>query len=436
MSPTHPIDPTWRRGALRLLEIVAVVGCLSRVSAIAATPACIGDCSGDGRVTVDELVIGVNIALGEKTIAACPAFDIREDHQVTVTELMQGINNVFSGCPQRLAFVVTTDFQTGSFATVTLDEPRMVTPASPARQVHSDAVARTFGGRVYIVNRLNGDNIQVLDPRNDFATLAQCSTGNGSNPADIAFVSPTKAYVTRYALAQLLIVNPSAPPDCTGFELGTIDLSALADADGIPEMDQMAIVNKKLYVSLQRLDRNTFTPAAPGALAVIDTASDTVAGMIQLTGQNPFGQTKGLTVRDGNIVVAEAGLFGTNDGGIEKVDLAAGTAEGFFISEADLGGDVTDFALVSDQLGYAILSKADFSNALVAFDATTHSVTHTVLANTSLSDIELDDRGELFVADRVVTAPGLLVFRAADGTPLTAAPLDLGLPAFDIVFIP
>jgi len=159
-----------------------------------------------------------------------------------------------------------------------------------------------------MVNRFQADNIQTLDPTRDFATVSQCSTGNGSNPHDIAVLSPTKAYVTRYELTTLLVVTPSVGPTCDGFVLDTVDLAQFADADGIPEMDQMAIVDGVLYVSLQQVNRNnSFNPAGNGIIAVVDTASDTVVGQIVLTGENPFGNGKGLTVRDGMLVIAEAG---------------------------------------------------------------------------------------------------------------------------------
>src|SRR5262249_46974825 len=155
--------------------------------------------------------------------------------------------------------------------------------------------------------------------------------------------SDRKAYMTLFERPRLLIVDPSAPRDCTGFALGSIDLSALADADGVPDMDQMAVVGDRLYVALQRLDIHTAlrVPAQNGALAVIDTADDSLIGSIELTGKNPFAATKGLTVRNGAIYLAEAGLFGVMDGGIERVDLARQEAEGFFLTEEDLGGDIT-----------------------------------------------------------------------------------------------
>jgi hypothetical protein len=59
---------------------------------------CAGDCSNDGTVTVDELVTGVNIALGNQSIRACIAFDPGGDDLVTVDELVKAVNNALGGC--------------------------------------------------------------------------------------------------------------------------------------------------------------------------------------------------------------------------------------------------------------------------------------------------------------------------------------------------
>jgi hypothetical protein len=403
--------------------------------------ACTGDCNEDHAVAINELLSGVNILLGNAEMSACAGFDRDGDGHVSIDELIAGVNSALQGCiVQRTAVIVTSDFTTGSFATVELDPPHAVMSSNPRHRLHRDAVVRTHGNLLYVVNRLFADNLQVLDPANDFSTRMQCSTGNGTNPHDIVFASDHKAYMTLFERSTLLIVDPSAPPNCDGFTLGSIDLSGLADADGNPDMDQMALVDGCLYVALQRLDINTILrlPAQNGALAVIDAASDTVVGGIELTGKNPFAATKGLTVRDGAIYVAEAGLFGKMDGGIERVDLASQQAEGFFVTEQDLGGDITDFVIVSDRLAYVIVSRPDFTNALLAFDPTTRQITNTLrdVDGYTLFDIELNDRGELYLGDRARRAAGVRIFRAADGMPLTDGPLDLVLPPFEIVFIP
>jgi hypothetical protein len=61
--------------------------------------ACIGDCNGDGVVTISELIVAVNIALGDKPISACPAIDANGSGEVTIEELILAIRNAQRGCP-------------------------------------------------------------------------------------------------------------------------------------------------------------------------------------------------------------------------------------------------------------------------------------------------------------------------------------------------
>lgn len=53
----------------------------------------VGDCDGNGRVSVDELIRGVNIALGEAPVDTCTPFDRRRDGRVTVDDLVLGVRN-------------------------------------------------------------------------------------------------------------------------------------------------------------------------------------------------------------------------------------------------------------------------------------------------------------------------------------------------------
>ncbi|HVM95202.1 MAG TPA: choice-of-anchor V domain-containing protein [Candidatus Acidoferrales bacterium] len=68
-------------------------------TATAAVKVCVGDCGGDGEVTVDELITGVNIALGVTPVSACPVFDSSGDGEVTIDELLQAVNNALNACP-------------------------------------------------------------------------------------------------------------------------------------------------------------------------------------------------------------------------------------------------------------------------------------------------------------------------------------------------
>lgn len=63
-----------------------------------APQACTGDCDGDGSVTVDEVVRGVNIALGTLAVTECQAFDQNADTLVTVDEIVAAVNRALNGC--------------------------------------------------------------------------------------------------------------------------------------------------------------------------------------------------------------------------------------------------------------------------------------------------------------------------------------------------
>jgi hypothetical protein len=66
-------------------------------SATATVPACTGDCDGNGRVVVNELVLGVNIVLDIKPLNTCPAF-ANSQGLVDVAQLIKGVNNSLHGC--------------------------------------------------------------------------------------------------------------------------------------------------------------------------------------------------------------------------------------------------------------------------------------------------------------------------------------------------
>jgi DNA-binding beta-propeller fold protein YncE len=337
------------------------------------------------------------------------------------------------------AVVATTDFETGRLATLALRTPRRVQyPDSP---IHDDAVIRTSGGRLFVVNRFLGDNIQVLDPDHGFRTLLQCSTGPGSNPNDIVVTAPDKGYVTRYGRPELWIVDPSVS-SCDRFRRGSIDLSSFADGDGLPEMSQTAVVGGRLFVSVQRLDRRRgFAPTGPSQLVVIDLATDTVITGIVLHGANAFGDASGIVHEPGTgrLVLATPGdIYRVGDGGLERVDPDTLTAEGgFFVTEDALGGNILDFVLVSSTKGYAITQDAALHNHLVSFDPSSGTLLRDLLTRDAyLPDIAMGPDGLLWLADQSLPTPGLRRFDPATDRELPPRLIGVGLPPFSIGFAP
>jgi prepilin-type processing-associated H-X9-DG protein len=61
-------------------------------------PMCVGDCNSSGDVQINELVIGVNIALGSADLSACPSYDVNNNGQVDINELVLAVNNALNGC--------------------------------------------------------------------------------------------------------------------------------------------------------------------------------------------------------------------------------------------------------------------------------------------------------------------------------------------------
>ncbi len=345
--------------------------------------------------------------------------------------------------PWDYVFAVTTDYgPSGTFSIADVVPPWSVDVNLGS--IHSDAVARHHGGLIYVVNRLYADNIQVLDPQQDFATVIQFSVGPGSNPQDIAVVSPDRAYVSRYETAWLYEVDPTV-----GAVVDSIDLSGFADADGLPEMGQMALVGDLLFVAIQRLDRDDFwLPVSPSYLAVIDTNTnalvdaDPVAPGIQgieLTGLNPTSEIQ-VDEEEGIIYVGESGRWNVSDGGIDAVDAVGLTALGFVTTEDQLGGDLDDFTLPVNGRAHAVVSVSTpgWEAYCVSFDWTDGDLIDEVWrpGGFSVEDIEVHPgTGQLFLCDRTYTDPGVRVFKVADGSQLTTGPLSVGLPPFDLVIV-
>ena len=69
------------------------------------TPAvlCSGDCNQDNVVTIDEVILAINIVLGEAKLDRCAHLDVNGDHLVTVDEVIRAATQALDGCPPATA---------------------------------------------------------------------------------------------------------------------------------------------------------------------------------------------------------------------------------------------------------------------------------------------------------------------------------------------
>lgn len=65
---------------------------------IPAVRPCVGDCNGDGMLSISELIRGVNIALGSADVSSCASFDRDGNGQVSINELIQAVQAALGGC--------------------------------------------------------------------------------------------------------------------------------------------------------------------------------------------------------------------------------------------------------------------------------------------------------------------------------------------------
>lgn len=330
--------------------------------------------------------------------------------------------------------VVTSDARGGSCASLDLVSPwRARTDLEP---VGVEPAARYFFGLHYVIDRRSGD-IQVIDPAT-FRTIRRLSFGSGSEPRDIRVVAPRAAYVTLYNSATLLKIDPE-----TGAALGGVDLTPLADADGLPEMAMMALHENRLFVQVQRIDRlQSGSPVPPSYLAVVDTDTDRLLDVdpatpgvqgVRLHGSMPDLKMQ-VEPRLRRLLVSTPGPLLDTSGGIEEIDLT--TLQSSLLLPGDQAiGDMGAFVMTAPDEGYA-LGHTDLTASSHLFRFTRAGgrigpefyVTFTIV-----DSLAYDPVGRLiFFPDSSPEVLGVHVFDAASGERLTSSPILTGLAPRDL----
>ena len=91
---------------------------------LSAQESCIGDCNANGRVQINELIIGVSIALSRSTIDECPVFDGNDSGGVEINELIQAVRAALEGCDEFLRTEPLKDDVVFPLPPLSIDPPR------------------------------------------------------------------------------------------------------------------------------------------------------------------------------------------------------------------------------------------------------------------------------------------------------------------------
>jgi hypothetical protein len=183
---------------------IIMIGTAVMLSRTPAVGQCAGDCSGDGNVTVDELVTGLAIALGNSPLSQCPVFDINGDMVVTVDEIVTVLNNALRGCPASQATPTPTATATPTAGSIiapnllgTFSGPGVDTFTGAVRNVRIRIEAAGAGA---VVTDLNG-NLFI-----------------GSSTRTVTALSPTMLFFMSSAggRVETLQIGPQANGEPTG----------------------------------------------------------------------------------------------------------------------------------------------------------------------------------------------------------------------------
>jgi hypothetical protein len=276
------------RRAAALCTAISIWGAL-----VTPSRACIGDCNGDGIITISELVEGVAIALGLAAPATCAAFG----DSVTISELVAAVNALLGGCPPTESPTIGLS-PTGSptIAPPPSGSPTMGSPTippTPTPTINQPPLLPT----AFIYRALSGFDIELpigaVDPEGG---PVQCTVGD--LPAGATF-DPGQALFSWMPTADQLgpfyvpftCTDQAEPPASTDGQL-TFGVAA-RDTCAIPNCDPAVGCTATLPPATQMCCSDG--PAA----RVVEPAAGCPAGRVLYIGRNAqqgFGRLQNCDV--------------------------------------------------------------------------------------------------------------------------------------------
>lgn len=352
------------------------------------------------------------------TLAACSS----DDDKKNVAKQLCDFNN-----GQYCAVIAETaaDFSGASVQLVDGD----IVSSNLLSKDQSDYTVAAYGQSFYHLGKKDIDSISKY--KNDGALQNAYVANNGklgfhtgspSNPYQIAFVSPTKAYVPFYGLDKVWQVNPAATTE-NAFKVNTqaIDVSHYSEAggDGSPEAFAVQAVGDKVFVFMQRLDRNNGWTKKGSYAAVFDAANsfqeidtdlitnntaDAFKG-IELPAQNPVSMSYHSDV--GFLLAAVSNYNSATkakDAGIVHIDATTYEAKLLVADEASdnapatLGAAFSKVTIVDKDTAFFVAYQGWGNNTLYRLDLQTNAVTKIVgIENLSIGALTTSPDGNVWV---------------------------------------
>lgn len=365
--------------------------------------------------------------------------------EIAPESLTEGLAEVSPETPVTPSFavVLNSDFTKTTVSLVDLPRRSVVTQDFDPK-LPGDVIGRLDKTTLFLLVRRSdpsqADSVEVFDLKEGKRT-GTIALPPKANPQDIAVSGGKKAYIALYdrpaiAIADLETFKTTGEIDlslfaeeskkkCTksedcqdGFGGGSgvcVVNKGLCQTDGLPEISGLWLQDKTLYALIQGLDRNDGYKPTASKIVSLDLATDQVKTADTLAASNPASF---LTDPRGGLGIVHVGdVFSAQDGGIERFDPITATLGGsLWLKEADLGGSLPlngAIALVSERLGFALLSDPSFKSTLLAFQPTTGARLQEILPKGDLSHLALTQDKLLLVGDKAPAKSGLWLIQTS-----------------------
>lgn len=324
--------------------------------------------------------------------------------------------------PTDYAAVIQTSITGASdIEIVDMEATNWVAVSGNAPSAQTDYDVASYENYFYQIGRSGIDTLTKWDTKNPGVVEWQYSTkasGAASvNPHRLVFKDADSGYVIRYGSNTSWVVNLNAKDD-SEFKTGELDFSAYDDGDGIPEATNGVVVGDRLYVLMQRIDRNdSWEPRDVSFIAVFDTNTnqeidlniDATLGGIPLQTRNgsDLAYVPGL-----GLVVQSTGSWSTRDyTGIEVVNLTDYSTT-VLIDKSDGYNNIKSVAVVSETVAYFVSYAAWKDTTVYRINLTNGSVRPDPVAGLSNVDVRsmvVDPNGLLWVGVSDDSNPRIVV---------------------------
>ena len=294
---------------------------------IAAAGGCPGDCNGDGAVTVNELIRGVNIALGAAPLEACRELDADGNGEVTINELITAVNAVLTSCPE--VPTATPTVTTTSVPTPTVP-PSASATASPSQTVapsESPIPTAIPSDTPTPANTVTASPTETSTPTETAEAVPTATVTETPDPAGEAIARSvallqrtTTAFLTLpNLLSAILGHNFGSGTAGLTFEIGPVDFECGAGGGGSVTCSQDLIERDPLPPILDAphyrfvLDQCAATPGEGRTL--------TLDGTVMLRGE--VGDVCGTIPGSGTVTLADVTAVVAGSGGRSTARFAA-----------------------------------------------------------------------------------------------------------------